>query len=111
MSFQSSGLYPRSSSMSCRTTEVGQFSARNARAVWRNMSCSGLKPKSILACPPVSRKTAPLLGNSPLSLGIEEMDTPHVEIGLNFILHSGTHLGIHTPRKGVAFIGEFQNDF
>src|SRR5712691_5557873 len=111
MSFQSSGLYPRSSSMSCRTREVGQFSASNARAVCRNMSCSGLKPKSILECPPVSRKSAAALENSLLSLGIEEMDALHVEIDVNFIMHFGTHLGIHTRRKGVAFIGEFQNDF
>src|SRR5215471_2095829 len=111
ISFQSSGLYPPSSSMSCRTREVGQLSARNARAVWRNMSCSGLKPKSILACPPVSRKSAAALENRLLSLGIEEMDALHVEIDLNFIMHSRAHLGIHTRRKGGAFIGQFQNNF
>src|SRR5438132_5322576 len=111
MSFQSSGLYPRSSSMSCRTREVVQLSARNARAVCRNMSCSGLKPKSILECPPVSRKSPAALGNSLLGLGIEELDTLHVEIDLNFIMHSGAHLGFHTRRKGVALIGEFQHDF
>src|SRR5262245_57004345 len=110
MSFQSSGLYPRSSSISCRTTAVGQFSARNARAVWRNISCSGLKPKSILACPPVSGKRAAALENRLLSLGIEEMDALHVEIDLNFVMHSCAHLGIHTRRKGIAFIGQFQND-
>src|SRR5262245_12342108 len=106
MSFQSSSLYPRSSSMSWRTTEVGQFSARKARAVWRNMSCSGLKPKSIREGPPVSRKRAAALANSLLSLGIKKMDTLHIEIDLNFIVHSGTHLRIHTCRKGIAFIGE-----
>src|SRR3989442_12167471 len=111
MSFQSSGLYPRSSSMSCRTREVGQLSARNARAVCRNMSCSGLKPKSILECPPVSRKSPAALENSLLGLGIEELDTLHVEIDLNFIMHSGAHLGFHTRRKGVALVGEFQYDF
>src|SRR2546430_15474000 len=111
MSFQSSGLYPRSSSMSWRTREVGQLSARNACAVCRNMSCSGLKPKSILECPPVSRKSPAALENSLLGLGIEELDTLHVEIDLNFIMHSGAHLGFHTRRKGVALVGEFQYDF
>src|SRR5215831_14133213 len=111
MSFQSSGLYPRSSSMSWRTREVGQLSARNARAVCRNMSCSGLKPKSILECPPASQKSAAALENCLLSQGIEELDALHVEIDLNFIMHSGTHLGIHTRCKGVAPIGEFQNNF
>src|SRR5262245_59013156 len=111
MSFQSSGLYPRSSSMSWRTSEVGQLSARNARAVCRNMSCSGLKPKSILECPPVSRKSAAALENSLLGQGIEELDTLHVEIDLNFVMHSGTHLGIHTRCKGVALIGELPNNF
>src|SRR5215467_6233068 len=111
MSFQSSGLYPRSSSMSCRTREIGQLSARNARAVCRNMSCSGLKPKSIRKCPPVSRKSAAALENRLLSLGIEETDALHIEIHLNLIMHSGTHLGIHTRCKSVAFIGEFQHNF
>ena len=58
----------------------------------------------------MSRKSAAALENRLLSQGIEELDTLHVEIDLNFIMHSGTHLGIHTRCKGVALIGEFQNN-
>src|SRR2546428_6300797 len=99
ISFQSSGLYPRSSSIICRTNEGGLFSARKARAVCRNMSCSALKPKSIAWGPPVQAlahiRTPPTnlaggvihgaaaLYNSLLRLGIEELDALHVEADRN----------------------------
>src|SRR5262249_41563133 len=104
ISFHSSGLYPRSSSIICRTNEGGQFSARKARAVCRNMSCSALKPKSMAWCPPT-------LQNCLLRLGVEEMDALHVEADRNFIVHLGPHLWVHTRREGVALTRKFQNDF